>query len=212
MSHFGKISLLVISIVFISVMSPVADDSETYFDFLKATYNRHDRQLNDFLKAEFELFIAFYPESEFVPEASYLLAQTFLERKAEHEGFALLMKALYLYPDNPVRTSVVAEAQRIVATNSSYKRQQGELRKIIDGEFPGGEMAERFYRYLKFLRELDDRKLYGWTLGEYYEFIERFRDDSRVEQIHRWLGDIYASMGEAQAAVAAYQKYEKLFP
>ncbi len=212
MSHFGKISLLLIICLFISVVSPVADNSETYFDFLKATYNRHDKQLNDFLKAEFELFIAFYPESEHVPEALYLLAQTFLERKAEHEGFALLMKALYLYPDNPVKTSVVAEAQRIVATNSSYKRQQGELRKIIDGEFPGGEMAERFYRYLKFLRELDDRKLYSWTLAEYYEVIERFKDDSRVEQIHRWLGDVYASMGEAQAAVAAYQKYEKLFP
>ncbi|MBN1211888.1 MAG: tetratricopeptide repeat protein [candidate division Zixibacteria bacterium] len=207
-----KVSLVLIILALGSVAVYGADTDETYFDFLKNTFNKHDKKLNDFLKTEFQLFLGLFPNSELAGEASYLLAQTFLDRHDENEAFAILMKTLYLYPEGAMRTAVSAEAQRIVATNGSYKQQQDELRTVIDGEFENGALEDRYYRYLKFLRELNDRKLYDWTLDEYYYFINRFEDDDRIEQIHRWVADMYASKGEAEAAVAGYQKYEKLFP
>ena len=209
--------LTIISLVFLvfsfgSVAIFGADTDETYFEFLKTTYNKHDKKLRDFLKEELHLFLELYPKSEFVGEASYLLAEAYLDSRDENEAFAVLMKTLFLYPDGGVCTAVSAEAQRIVATNSSYKKKQEELRKIISGEFENGSFEDRYYRYIKFLRELNDKKLFDWTLDEYYYFIERFEDDDRIEQIHRWVADMYASKGDAEAAVAGYQKYEKLFP
>jgi len=207
-----KISLVLIILALGSVAVYGADTDETYFEFLKTTFNKHDKKLNDFLKAELHLFLELYPTSEFVGEASYLLAQTYLDRRDENEAFAILMKTMYLYPDGAMRTAVTAEVQRIVATNGSYKKQQEELRKIINGEFENGAVEDRYYRYLKFLRLLNDKKLCDFTLDEYYYFIKRFDDDDRIEQIHRWVADMYASRGDAVAAVAGYQKYEKLFP
>ena len=207
-----KISLVLILFAFGTAAVYGADTDETYFEFLKTNYNKHDKKLNDFLKAELHLFLELYPTSEFAGEASYLLAQAYLDSRDENEAFAILMKTLYLYPDGAMHTAVTAEAQRIVAKNGSYKKKQEELRKIINGEFENGAVEDRYYRYLKFLRELNDKKLYDWTLDEYYYFIDRFDDDDRIERIHRWVADMYASKGDAQAAVAGYHKYEKLFP
>lgn len=212
MSRLIKISLVMLVVFLGSVVVHGEDTDKTYFEFLKNTYNRHDKKLNGFLKAELHLFIELYPNSDYAGEASYLLAQNYIDSRDENEAFAVLMKTLYLYPGAAMNTAVSAEAQRIIATNGSFKHKQEELRKIIDGEFGTGPREDRYYSYLKFLRDLDDKKLYDWTLGEYYYFIERFKDDSRIEQIHRWVADMYAAKGDAEAAVAGYQEYEQLFP
>ena len=212
MSRFIKIGFLLITLILGAVVTSGAGEDETYFEFLKATYNKHDKKLHDFLQSELKVFLERYQDSDFGAEASYLLARTYSDMNDDHESLAMLLKTLYLYPNSGIHSAAVAEAHRIIATNSSFKNQVAELNKIVDGEFEGGDMVDRYFRYLTFLHKIDQKKLYDWMLDEYYDFIVRFKTDNRVEKIHRWIADIYAAKGDAEAAVAGYQKYEKLFP
>jgi TolA-binding protein len=87
------------------------------------------------------------------------------------------------------------------------------LAAVIDGEFEtGGAAADNCYRYLTFLRDLDDDRLYEWTCEEYTGFLVKYPDDERAEEIHLWLADTYARRGLPRAAVASYLKYEVLNP
>jgi len=212
MSRFIKVGILLISFILGTVSIAGAAEDETYFEFLKATYNKHEKKLHEFLQSELKVFIDRYPDSDFAAEVSYLLARTYSDKKDDHESLAMLLKTMYLYPNSEIHTAAVAEAHRIIASNSAYKNRVEELNQVVDGEFEGGDKADRYFRYLTFLRNLDQKKMYDLMLDEYYDFVVRFKGDSRVEKIHRWIADIYAAKGDARAAVAGYQKYEKLFP
>ncbi|MFZ5979559.1 MAG: tetratricopeptide repeat protein [Candidatus Zixiibacteriota bacterium] len=212
MSRLIKFGFLLTALFLGAVVTVGAADDETYFDFLKATYNKHDKKLHGYLQSELKVFLGQYPESDFAPEASYLLARTYSDVNDDHESLAMLLKTMYLYPNSEIHTAAVAEAHRIIAANSAYKDRVAELNQIVDGNFEGGEAADRHYRYLSFLNRLDQKKLYDWMLEEYYDFTVHFKNDSRVEKIERWIAGVYAAKGDALAAVAGYQKYEKLFP
>ena len=212
MSRLIKVGFLLAALVLGAVSLTGAAEDETYFEFLKATYNKHDNKLHEFLQNELKVFCDRYPESSFAAEAGYLLAKTYSDARDDDEALAVLLKTMYFYPNSEIQTAAVAEAHRIIATNGAYKDRVAELNQIVDGEFEEGSAADRYFRYLSFLNRLEQKKLYDWMLDEYYYFIVKYKDDNRVEKVHRWIADIYAAKGDAVAAVAGYQKYEKLFP
>jgi len=203
---------MLLCVHFGSVAIGSAYTADSYFEYVKSVYNQHEKELSGFLAAELETFMRLFPQDDHAAEASYLLAQVYLERGKEHRALAALFKTLYLYPGSDVHPSAVEAAHKIIFRNRGYKDKKEELARIIDGDFAGGGLADRRYRYVAFLYGLDQSKLYDWLLVEFGDFVTRFKDDARSEEIQLWIADTYAAKGKAEAAVASYLKYERLYP
>jgi TolA-binding protein len=189
-----------------------AEQSDTYYEFLKNEYNLNDRKLNDFLLAELNLYIKLYPNSSNLPAAGFLMAKLYNDKGDEDIAFALFVKQLYLYPGNAIQAQIVEEAKAIINDHGQYKSRLDELTQLLDGTFPECDGADCYYNYLAFLYDMNIERLYEWNLREFYNFIARFKDDDRVEQVQRWIADTYLFAKEEQAAQAAYMKYEQLYP
>jgi TolA-binding protein len=140
------------------------------------------------------------------------MAKIYADKGHEDIAFALFVKQLYLYPNNPISARIVEEAKLIINEHGQYKSRLDELTRLLDGTFPECEGADCYFNYLAFLYDMNINKLYQWNLNEYYNFIARFKDDSRVEEIQRWIADTYLFAKEEPAARAAYLKYEQLYP
>ena len=209
---FARVALMLLCVHLGSVASGSAYTADSYFEYVKSVYNQHEKELSGFLATELETFMRLFPQDDHVAEASYLLAQVYLERGKEHRALAAFFKTLYLYPGSDVHPSAVEAAHKIIAKNRGYKDKKEELARIIDGDFAGGTSADRHYRYAAFLYGLGQSKLYDWSLIEFGDFVTRFKDDARNEEIQLWIADTYAAKGENEAAVASYLKYERLHP
>lgn len=203
---------LVLLISFALTASAQVNSDDALFGFLKDSYNKHDKKLRNFLILELDGYIRQFPESGHLAEATYYLAKVHVERGKEIQGFAMLLKMLNLYPNSPMHSKVVEEAHVLVADEKKLRKRQDWLAPIINGIFLEDERANRHYRYLEFLYELNQSSLYDYMLAEYYDFLANYKDDDRTERINRWIAEIYGFKKKYKAAEAGYAKYERLFP
>jgi len=208
------IKTLIILIIFsigLALTAP-ANDGDIYYEFLKNSYNQNDKKLYDFLLAELDLYIQLFPDSKNMPAAGFLMAQIYATKGNKDIAFAVFMKQLYFYPNNPIHSRIVEEAKKIILNNKKYKGQLEELTQLLDGTFPECDRGDCYYSYLGFLYDLDIEKLYNWNLQEYYAFIAIDESADRIEQVHRWIADTYDFKKDVRAAQSAYLKYEQLYP
>lgn len=183
-----------------------------YFAYLKSVFNQHEKKLGDYLLGELKTYITQFPGGEDVPEASFMMGQIMIEQRDQHAAFALFMRTLFLYPRSDIHSRVVDEVHRIVSEERAYMEKASRLREIIDGEFTTGEGADRFHAYLSFLHDLDEPKLYEWSLREYQEFIGEYVADRRTEEVQRWLAETYVVRNRPLEAETSFLKYEHLYP
>lgn len=189
-----------------------ASNPDAHFEFLRKVFNQHEKNMEEFLRYETEAFMKMYPDDTHIPEASYLLAEIYLEDGDEDEAFAQSVKTLFLYPNSNIHSTIVGTVHKIITDRGSYKDMADTISSVIDGDFKGGSMADRAYRYIRFLHAINIKKLYDWTLAEAYDFTARYKEDDRTEQVQRWIADTWYDLGKEGAAVNGYLKYEELYP
>ncbi len=63
-----------------SVAIGSAYTADSYFEYVKSVYDQHEKKLSGFLVAELQTFVRMFPQDDHAAEASYLLAQVYLER------------------------------------------------------------------------------------------------------------------------------------
>lgn len=190
----------------------LAANASENFEFLRKVFNKHQDHMGDYLVHEIKAFMKTYPDNEQIAEASYLLAQVYLEMNEEDKSFAQLMKTLYLYPNGGNHVTVVGDVHKIITDEKRYREKEEFISGIADGEFRDDSKSENYYNYLVFLHELDEDNLYDWTLDEMYHFIESFASNEHSEEIQRWIADTWYARGDENAAVNGYLKYEELYP
>jgi len=193
-------------------MSAGASDSGAYLNYLKTVFNQQEKKLDDFLLAELRTYIDLFPDDQSLPEARYILSQVYHNQGNEHLEFAALMKVIFLHPDSPSRARAADMAHKLISKQKSYKKRADSLAVVIDRTSESTELVDRQFEYLSFLVDLNQPKLHQWTLDELYQFTVGFGDDAKLEQVQRWIAEIYAEDDKPRSAVAAYAKYEELYP
>jgi len=204
--------ILVLFLVSIFLSQALADEPGVYFEFLNSKYNQHDTKLYDFLKTEFKSFIGQYPDSKNLPDASFLLGKVYQEDGDPHIALAIFLKTLFVYPNSERHSTAIEEINLIVANDRNYEEKQEAIKARINEPFENLDLPERHYRYLEFLYSLEQPKLYTWALNQYYQFLSMFPQHEQIDRVHRWIAGTYAAMGNHEAAVSAYLKYESLYP
>jgi len=210
--NVSKVILLLLGVVVFFAVSISAGTEDEYFGYLRTLYDSHDKDLNDFLISEFNLYQDIYTTSDNNPEAAYCIGRIHLNDKDYHYSLAGFMKLMYLYPENRFKESAVADIKNIIMTGSSYKESKEKVKTALDEIQPGGSNADRYYNYVSFLYDLEQSKLNKFALEEYYKFLVLFPDDDRVERVLRLIAGTMLADKDYESAVAAYKKYELLFP
>lgn len=214
MRNHHALKRILVALIFIALSVPAQAQSvaDKLFSFLMETYNRHDSKLYDFLIVELNQFLETAADPVASSNAAYLLTKIYDQKGKKHEAVASAFKTLYLYPDTSFHSECKEIIQRIIPKEKAYRDKQEKLLGILNGTFSDATSADRFYGYLAFLIDLDNRNLYDWTLNEARYFVTHFSNDTRLYTALQWIADLYSKTDQAREAVASYWKLEYLFP
>ncbi|GEM_PF-2414968 len=186
--------------------------AEEFLSFLKATYERHEKDLAPYLISQLTLFIDLYPDSELLPEAYFYRAQTWLDRKDEYRAFTDLMRIMFIYSESDIRESANYSLNSIVQREKDFQTMLPEIREILDSSPIVHEEEPQFLAYIEFLYSLGIPKLVPALTDVAHEFIARYPNNKAVGQIHIWLAQSCEIGSNNASADASYRKYIALFP
>ena len=182
-----------------------------HFDHIKATYQLHDDKLYDYVLRELDQFSRLYPDYPNMAEIYLLMGRVQEEDNKVHQALASYLKSLMLFPDDPSARTAADNVLRIIVDEDRYKDHIEYIRNKVQGRSDEGK-ADNAFAYVQLLDSIRNSKLNERCLDEYYNYLVHYNHDNRAEDVQIWLGDTYADIGQPKAAVAAYQKFEKLFP
>jgi TolA-binding protein len=180
--------------------------------FLEESYNPKEANLRDLLIVELNQFVATFPDTSLSGDAVYLLAKVYGDKGKKPEALAALYKALYLYPEFNRRKECVALAQEIIAKEKDFQKKQDKLLNVLSGPLLKVARADRYYAYLEFLMDFNEKELNEWTRDELRSFIAGYPADSRLYTVLQWIADLNALADKNREAASDYKKLQVLYP
>jgi TolA-binding protein len=187
-------------------------DVEKVFAFLEDTYNKHDKDLSDVLITDLEQYLDMFPKNPHAPRVQQMLGSVWSEKRKDDEAIASYIKMLCLYPEMSNVAGSSDELRQLIAKNKSYAEKNDWLFGVLDKITSNRSLADAYYQYLGILTDLNQNGLRDWTLDACRNYIEHFPDDSRDEQVLRWMGEVYLSKKDYREAELMYTKYSFLYP
>lgn len=204
--HPLKLILIVTFLFTATIPSNAQFNTDKLFAFLQETYNQHDKKLHEFLVIELNQFVKSFPDSANVADACFVLAKVYQEKGKKHEALATYYKTMFLYPNFSKHKECADIVREIIAKERAYRDKKEKLAAILDGEFTGETTADKYYFYLNFLMELDESKLFDWTLAETRQFFYQFPNYVHIDTVVKWIADLYAKKGDGREAAVSYLK------
>ncbi|MEI7999025.1 MAG: tetratricopeptide repeat protein [Candidatus Omnitrophota bacterium] len=142
--------------------------------------------------------------SDFMPEASYILALSYLNLKQPEEALKIFQRILRLYPEEATVTKNsdigIAKCQyELKQTKEAIKRF-----KLIAYKYPKTEAEFESLLWLAqyYLKNAE----YPQALDYYQQILERFSDHVGIEQIHYEMGQAYEIQGMYDQALDHYKQ------
>lgn len=196
------------------LVSPAAAqyNPEHLYQHLQSVYERNDGDISGYLIDELTQFGLIFPDDARAADASWLLAKLYLDKNKRHEALATAFKTLYLYPRSLHESECRDIIQTVLAKEVVYAPKKGLLESAVYGTAIDAVTLERWHAYLTMLKELDQPKLYDWSLAEARTFVTRFPTDSLIYPVLEWSGDLYSRLGKIWEAIYSYRKLEEIFP
>lgn len=186
--------------------------AERLYQYLLAVHDRGEGNSADFLIPELTAFGQSFPDDPRAADAAGLLAQVYLEKGKKNEALAAAYKTLYLYPRCARESDCRDMIQTIIAREPAYAPKKGLLESAVYGTAVDATVTERWRAYLKLLRDLDQPRLYDWSLAEATTYISRFPADSLIYPVLEWTGDLYTRLNQEWPAIYNYRKLAELYP
>ena len=184
------------------------ENPEKLFSYLRDIYNRHDKNLHDYLLAELNQYVAQFADSGKTAEAQYLMARVYQEKGDKQKAAAAFLKTIYLYPGTSWQQEAAKEARQMIAEDGSFKEKRAKLSALIDGTPKDRAPADRDYEYLNAAPMLDNSEVYGLLAEEARKFLILFPDDARQDTTILKMAEFYAKKGDKHEAEVSYLRLE----
>jgi TolA-binding protein len=207
-----RLLTLLTAALFVASAAMAQYEASRVFSFIQDTYNRRDKNLNEFLIGEINDFIDLFPEHEKTAEAQYLLAMVYEAKGDKHEALMSHCKTVLLYTASDQRLPSIEAARKIIANEKAYAGKGERLLAALEASSADDSAADRYYAYLELLVDLDQSDLREWSLPEIKRFIRRFPEDGRIDMALGWSADLLEKKGSHREAAAAYLKLEYAYP
>lgn len=189
-----------------------ATEADRWYDFLREVYDRHDREVSEYLLSQLEFFGRIDPGGQYADDILFMRAKVFEQDNNENGELACYMKVIFLFPESKHRDVCLDGARRIVNNDRSYKKRADEILPKIEGAPVLDSPVDRRFAYLEFLYDLEEKDLMVWAVREADEFLWLHPDDGRAPRVAQWIGDLYVGLGHEDEAEASYLKSERLYP
>ncbi len=196
----------------ITAMLPMAasgwENPEQLFSYLQAIYNRHDKDLHDYLLTELNQYVLQFPDSGKTAEAQYLIARVYQEKGEKQKAAAAFLKTIYLYPGTSWRQEAAKEARQMISTEGVFKEKRAKWLALLDSTAPGQSAADRYFQYLNLALALESAESYAILLNDAKSFLVQFAEDARQDSILRTIAELYAKKGDKHEAEVSYWRLE----
>jgi tetratricopeptide (TPR) repeat protein len=180
--------------------SKYIDDVDYYLGlaaFKSSDWNGAAEKIENFLK---NLSHA----SDFLPEANYILALSYLNLKRPEDALKIFQKILRLYPDDTIVAKNsdmgIAKCQfELGQTKEAVKRFKLIVYKYpkSDAQFEGFLWLAQYY-----LKSSD----YVQATEYYQQILDNFSDHAGIDQVHYEMGQSYEIQGFYEQALAQYKQ------
>jgi TolA-binding protein len=180
------------------------ENPDKLFAYLQDIYNRHDKNLHEFLLGELNQYVTQFPNGEKTAEAQYLIAKVYQEKGDKQKAVAAFLKTIYLYPGSTWQQESANEARKIISAEGSFKDKRTRLLPLVDGAATGPNPADRYFLYLNAAMALENSEAFAVILNDAKKFLILFPDEARQDTVLQIIADLYAKKGDEHEAEASY--------
>ncbi len=211
LKRFGLMALAILfaaSLFSVPVLAQYNPDD--YFTYLELAFNEDEKDLREWLIDEHQQFLEVYPAHKNAGKAMYQLASVYERRGKKHHALAAYLKMMFLYPDvaGLVDTD---KLRKIIEKEDDYEDQRSWLNQVIYESRDDTSTVDAFFSYLGVLSKLEKKELKDWKLANGREYVRRFPNDARHDQVILWIGDAYKNSEKYKEAAATYVKILGMF-
>ncbi len=187
-------------------------DSAKHLSFIRDAYNRHDKNLSEYLLVELEQFLDMNPEAAQAAEAQFLMAKVYEEKGEKHVALAAFLKTAFLYQQNNWAQESSTAARKILLEEEPYKKQPEQWNAQLAKTAMPDSATQGFYNYLEVLVSLESNKLQLEIAQQAAEFHASFPNDARSDVVARWRAEAFAKAEKPREAALSYLRFEYLHP
>jgi TolA-binding protein len=166
------------------------------------------RQYPDAQKA-FESVIGTYPESEYVPQATYLRGYSLVWQGKTDEGVAICQTFIEKYPDSEWTPEVVFWLAELYFNQGRYAAAEPLFLRIA-ADFKTHHLAPRAIFWAG--RCAAEQSMYPEAVTRYSEIAKNYPTSDILPQTRFWQGDALTLLGEFSRAILSFDEIIKNFP
>lgn len=207
-----RVAILFAVLLLFQVRAFAQYDAAKHLTFIRDAYNRHDKNLSEYLLGELEQFLDMNPEAAQAAEAQFLIAKVYEEKGEKHAALAAFLKTAFLYQQSNWAQESDNAARKILTEEDPYKKQPEKWNAQLAKAATPDSATQGFYNYLDALVSLESNKLQLEIAQEAAAFHTNFPNDARSDAVARWRAEAFAKAEKYREAALSYLRFEYLYP
>lgn len=187
-------------------------DTAKHLTFIRDAYNRHDKNLGEYLLTELEQFLKMNPQATQAAEAQFLIGKVYEEKGEKHVALAAFLKTAFLYQQSNWAQESNNAARKILTEEEPYKKQPEKWNAQLAKAATPDSVTQGFYNYLDVLMNLESNKLQLEIARQAEAFHANFPNEARSDMVARWRAEAYAKAEKHREAALSYLRFDYLHP
>lgn len=200
--------LLACGLFLLAETGSARENPDKLFSYLQEVFNRHNKNLHNFLLTELNQYIVNFPTSEKTPEAQYLIAKVYQEKGNKPQAVAAFLKTIYLYPGASWQQEAAQAARKMITEEGAFKEKRAKLLALVEATPKGQTPADRYFEYLLAVMGVEQADVYEVVIDDARKFLILFPEDARQDTTIQMMAEVYAKNGEKHEAEASYLRLE----
>ncbi len=208
MSVIRRLACLVLVL---AALPAAAQQPDPWYDFIAATYELHNEDLDEYVLAEIDRFQAAHPRDGHVPDLLASRARLLEADGEEHAALVTWLELAMLHPDQEHAAAARDAVIRLAARENDYEETLPDLRERLDSP-TAADHADRLFAFLETLTSIMHGDLNELALPLYQRFGRLHPGDARQVRILEWESRVLVDEGDELEAVTTLAKAQTLFP
>jgi len=200
--------LLICGLFLLTAVGSARENPDKLFSYLQEVFNRHNKNLHNFLLAELKQYIANFPASEKAAAAQYLIAKVYQEKGDKPQAVTAFIKTIYLYPGSNWQQEAASAARKMITEEGVFKEKRAKLLALVEATPKSETSADRYFEYLLAVMGFEHAEVYGVVIDEARKFLILFPEEARQDTTIQMMAEVYAKKGEKHEAEVSYLRLE----
>jgi TolA-binding protein len=183
--------------------------------YLKDSFERHDKKINELLPNECRLYLRTFPGSANIPVVLNILARVYDQDGSYIKAFVYYLEIVRLYPQAEA-TGDALDAIRYILQKKATGDFEGYTSKItayLSTNVSESTLSGRFRSYLEFLHTLNHEDINPLLIDQLIFYIHTFDQDvESLDELLYWTAGLYKMQRDRVEAMMAYEKILYLKP